>query len=102
MKKLELKEVNKKRKKNPLFKGFPSRLKDPASFEVVEKQLFDILQSGHKHKTASSYVRCSECMEKREERKRKMKELGFKSMQQYLEWKKIMDIIINKKDFQLK
>lgn len=102
MKKLDIKEVNKKRKPSPLFKGMPKSLKDPSNFETTEKQLIEILKSDHKHKTASSYAKCSECQQKREERKQKMKDIGFKSIQQYMEWKKIHEIIRNKKSFQLR
>ena len=70
--------------------------------KLNEKQLIEILKSDHKHKTASSYAKCSECQQKREERKQKMKDIGFKSIQQYMEWKKIHEIIRNKKSFQLR
>lgn len=102
MPKLDLATVPKNLKPNPLFKGMSSILKDPKNYKKIEKELIKILQSDHKHKTASSYVKCVECQAKREERKQKMKEVGFKSIQQYMEWKKIMTIIINKQSFQLR
>lgn len=101
MKKLDIKEVNKKRKPSPLFKGMPKSLKDPSNYEAIEKQLIEIIQIDHRHKTASSYAKCDICQAKREERKLKMKQIGFKSIQQYLEWKKIHEIIKNKQDFRL-
>ncbi len=91
-----------KLKKNPLFKGFPENLKDPKSFKDTEDKLQAILKSNHNHKTASSYAKCKECQEKRVERQSMMKKIGFKSIQQYMEWKKIMVIISNQKDFELK
>lgn len=102
MKKLDLTTVPKKLKPNPLFKGMSSFLKDPTNYESIEKQLIEILQTGHKHKTAKAYVKCAECQLKREERKQRMQEVGFKSLQQYMEWKKIHTIIKDKKSFQLK
>lgn len=102
MKKLDFTTIPKNLKPNPIFKGMSSFLKDPANYESTEKKLIEILQSGHKHKTASSYVKCVECQNKREERKQRMKEIGFKSIQQYMEWKKIHTIIKDKKSFQLK
>lgn len=102
MQKLNIEEVNKKRKPDPLFKGMPKTLKDPKCYERIEKQLQELLKSDHKHKTASSYVKCKECQEKYQLRKTKMKEIGFKSISQYMAWKKIMNIIINKKSFQLR
>lgn len=91
-----------KLKPNPLFKGLSEELKNPKNFLKTEKKLLAVLKSDHKHKTASSYAKCTECQSKRLERQKLMKEIGFKSIQQYLEWKKIMQIIINKKDFQIK
>lgn len=102
MQKLDVKEVNKKRKPNPIFKGLPTKLKDVACFERVEKELYEILKSDHKHKTAGAYVKCQECNSRREERQTKMKKIGFKSYQQYLEWKKVMSIIKNQSNFQLR
>jgi predicted metal-binding transcription factor (methanogenesis marker protein 9) len=101
MKKLDLKQVP-KLKPNPIFKGLPKALKDPESYEKTEKELQSILKSDHKHKTASSYVKCKECQGRYAERKKFMKKLGFKSIQQYMEWKKIMTIIKNKANFQIK
>lgn len=101
MKKLDIKTIG-KLKPNPLFKGMPSLLKDPKNYKKIESSLVKILQADHKHKTASAYVKCADCQNKRQERTAKMKQVGFKSIQQYMEWKKIMDIIINKRSFQLK
>lgn len=97
-------DVNKvpKLKPNPIFKGLSSSLKDPTNYLKTEDSLQSILKSDHKHKTASSYVKCEDCQTKYNERKKLMKKIGFKSIQQYMEWKKIMTIIINKKNFQLK
>ena len=102
MKKLDLSTLPKKIKPNPLFKGMSKSLKDPANYEKIEKSLFEILKSDHKHRTASSYVKCKECNEKRLARQKAMDDLGFKSIKQYMEWKKIMTIINNKKNFQIK
>lgn len=102
MQKLDIKELNKKHKPNPLFKGMSAYLKDPKNYEKIEGELINILQSDHNHKTASSYVKCKECQSKREERKQRMKDVGFKSIQQYMEWKKIMTIILRKENFLLR
>jgi excinuclease UvrABC ATPase subunit len=102
MRKLDLKEVPKRLKPNPIFKGLSSKLKDPANYKDIEDKLQAILKSTHNHKTATSYAKCKECQSKRLERQKMMKDIGFKSIQQYLTWKKIMEIIINQKSFQLK
>jgi len=78
-----------KLKKNPLFKGLSNSLKDPKRFEEVEKELAEIIKSDHQHKTVKSYVTCAWCNERRQKRQDAMKRLGFKSLKQYLEWKKI-------------
>jgi len=101
MEKLNTTEVNKKRKPNPLFKGMSAYLKDPKNFENTDKTLQAILKTSHQHKTASSYAKCALCQAKRLERQKQMKDLGFKSIQQYLEWKRIHTIIKEKKSFQL-
>ncbi len=101
MQKLDLNAVP-KLKPNPLFKGLSSYLKDPKNFEQTEKKLIKILQTKHKHKTALAYTKCPMCNQKRLERQQMMKEIGFKSIMQYMEWKKIMTIINNKKSFQLR
>lgn len=100
--KLDLSQLPKKLKPNPLFKGMSNKLKDPKNFDTVEKELQEILKIDHTHKTALSYSKCSECSVKREERQKKMKKLGFKSLRQYMEWKKIHLIIKNKSNFQVR
>ena len=87
-------------KKNPLFKGLRSTLKDPANFKLIERQLSKILKSDHEHKTVKSYVTCLWCNEKRAERQKAMKEFGFKSTAQYLEWRKIHGMMIKVRELQ--
>lgn len=98
MEKLDLKKVG-KLKPNPIFKGLRASLKDPKNFKKIQKQLF--LSSEHQHKTVRAYVSCAWCNEQREAKRKLMKQIGFKSYAQYLEWQKIMLIIVNKKSFQL-
>ena len=98
--KLDLAKVL-KLKPNPIFKGLSNALKDPKNYKRTEKKLKVILKSDHTHKTPSSYVKCLECQEKLGKKRRLMKEIGFKSFGQYLEWRKVMEIIIKKKDFQV-
>lgn len=88
-------------KPDPLFKGLPERLKDPKIFNKIEKSLIKVVQTKHKHKTVSSYVKCVECQDKHKKRKELLKSLGFSGTQQYMQWRKIMIIIKDKKNFQL-
>ncbi len=102
MEKLNLKSVPKTLKPDPIFAGLSDSLKDPKSYKRIEKKLFKMIQTTHKHKTATSYVKCEACQIKRMNRQKMIKDLGFQSIQQYMAYKKIMDIITNKKSFQLK
>lgn len=101
MRKLTKDELN-KGKPNPLFKGMPERLKDPKNYKKVEKELAKLLETKHDHKQPSAWMKCEECQTQFEAKRKKRKQLGFKSAAQYLEWKKIMNIIINEKSFQIK
>ena len=102
MKKISIKKINKKGETPKVLEGLPDNLKNPEMFYIVEKELAKILESDHKHKTVKEYVSCAWCNQKRELRQNKVKSYGFQSLAQYLEWKKIMDIIINKRNIQLK
>ena len=100
MPKLNLKAVP-NLKPNPIFKGLPKKLKDPKNFLDIEKQLQDVIKSDHQHKNIKEFITCAWCQENRERRQKLMKKLGFKGIGQYLTWKKIMTLMINKKDFPL-
>ena len=102
MNKLDLSSVPKNIKPSPVLVGLSDELKDPKCFKKIEKKLFDLVKSDHKHKTASAYVKCEECQTKYKKRKRAIRDLGFRDTQQYMEWKKIMTIITNKKNFQIR
>lgn len=101
MKKLDLAKV-KKLKPNPIFKGLSPKLKNPKNFIKIEKQLQDILKSTHKHKTISAYAKCESCEVKRLTRQKKMMEMGFTSINQFLEWRKVMIIMNKKANFQIR
>jgi len=84
---------------HPIFNNLPEKLKDSACYAEVETRLRNVMFSDHKHATVKGMVRCKRCRDKLQKRQQMMKEEGFESFQQYLEWKKIMNIIIAKKDF---
>lgn len=102
MKKLTKRQVNKKRKPNPLFESLTDYLKDPANYEKIENELASMLKTDHKHKTVKEYVTCMWCQKKRELRQNRMRVMGFTSPEQFLEWRKIMQIIIKKANFQVR
>lgn len=90
-----------KLKDHPLFKGFPEKLKDPKCFKEIESRLIRTVYSDHTHPTIKSYVKCKRCQLKLQKRREVLKELGFASTEQYLVWKQVMDIIINKRELAL-
>lgn len=103
-----MKKLNIKTKKvanlkpNPLFEGLPERLKDIEAYHKLENKLAEVVKTNHKHKTVREYVTCAWCNKKREMRTEVIKSEGFTSMNQYMEWKKIMQIINDKKNFILR
>ena len=82
-------------KENPIFKGLPKKLKEVNNFLPIEKELFDIVQSDHKHEKIEDYIMCAWCQQKFRDRQQKILELGFKSYEQYASWKKVMQFINN-------
>lgn len=84
-----------KHKNNPIFKGLPERLKDIKTYYKIEKKLFLIVQTDHKHKTVKDYVSCAWCNQKREMRSNIIKSEGFKNIEQYMAWKKVMETMVN-------
>jgi hypothetical protein len=102
MKKLDLSTVPKRLRPNPLFKYMPSSLKDPSCFDDIEKQVTEVMKSDHVHKTVKAFMTCAWCQAKMKERHDLILKLGFNSYEQYLNWKKIMTIIKDKKSFQVR
>lgn len=100
MPKLDLSTVP-KLKTNPIFDGLPEALKDPKCFKDIETKLRTLLISDHKHSTVKSYNGCKRCKAKFDKRQAYMKEVGFKDIRQYSEWKRIMSIISQKRNIQL-
>lgn len=84
---------------HPLFKDFPEDLKDPDCFLKIEKKIDKIMYSDHKHNTVKGFVKCKSCQAKFEKKRAYIKELGFKGIEQYQMWKKIMSILLKEKDF---
>ena len=57
--------------------------------------------SDHKHATIKQFIKCKRCQAKVQKKTEMIKELGFKDFVQYQNWKKIMQIMINKKNLTL-
>lgn len=84
----------KKLKLDPIFKDLPERLKDPKNFKRTEMRLRVVLKTDHKHKTIKAYMNCEECKANLEERRKLMKEIGFKNLEQYNRWRGVMSHFI--------
>ena len=80
--------------KEPLTKGLPAHLKDPANYDKIQRALLETLASTHSHSEMMQWAGCKSCMEKVREHKLLMKSLGFKTPAMYYEWKKTMEIMI--------
>lgn len=87
---------------NPIFKDLPEHLKDVDKYKELETSFFNILQNGHKHKSPKTYAGCRDCNFLLKKRHDMIMKAGFTSMGQYFSWKKVMDIIYNKRAFQIK
>lgn|SRR3990167_2871609 len=98
MQKIDPKEAS-KLPTHPLFKDLPKELKDPKCFMPIERKLTRIMYSDHKHATVKGFVKCKRCQAKFMKKREELKKLGFKGVEQYQGWKRIMTIIHNEKDF---
>lgn len=95
MKKKDVEKLLKGLKPHPVFLSLPEELKDQACYAGIEERVAKAMFSDHKHKTIKAFVACKRCSEKLTRRRALLTEIGFKSTEQYLEWKRVMDIIIN-------
>lgn len=98
--KLSLKKTP-KLPKNPVFKGMPEHLKNPDCYKEIESAFRMAMFSDHSHKTMKQFMGCKRCQAKVQKKRALIKEYGFVSFEQYLEWRKIMDIIVNQRPIQL-
>jgi hypothetical protein len=92
--KLDVEAVN-KLKVAELMRDIPKKLKNPKCYPEIERKLYRIMYSDHHHPTLKGFTKCKRCQAKHEKKLEAIKEFGFKSVQQYLGWKQIMDVIVN-------
>lgn len=78
---------------NPLLAGLPQHLKDPKNFLPVQKALLETLTCGKSHSDPSQMFHCKKCTENMVKRRELMRRLGFKSPQQYMEWRRVHEEI---------
>jgi hypothetical protein len=93
---LDYKEAD-KLKPHPVLAGLPNELKDPACYKGIQTKLSRCMVSDHGHNSVKGFAKCKRCKAKYEKRHKMILDMGFSSTEQYLEWRKIMDIITNGK-----
>lgn len=90
-----------KPKPNPIFDNLPKALKDTSCYADIERQVRLATYSDHTHKTLKQFVRCKRCTPKIQARQNILKGFGFAGYAQYLEWRRVMNIIISQQDIPL-
>lgn len=86
-------EITFKSKSHPLLASLPSRLKDPANYEKIQRALLDALATPHSHSDLLAWGACPKCAPKLREHAELQYRLGFRSPAQYMAWKKVMHIM---------
>ena len=84
-----------KYKPNPLFAGLSDFTKAPANFNKIQRILIDTLASNHTHSEMTNWANCRACQDKTQERVMLMKKFGVTSAAIYLEWRKIMEMLLD-------
>src|SRR3990167_10385940 len=74
---------------NPILRGLPVHLKDPANFEKVQRALLETLGGTHSHSELQTWGTCVPCQRKLRDHGLMMKKLGFKSPAQYRMWVRV-------------
>jgi len=80
---------------NPAFKDMPDSLKDVDRYDEVVEKIAKVMHSDHTHRKVIAFTKCKQCAKKMERRRRVLKDLGFKDYQQYLSWRKVMQLLKN-------
>jgi len=78
---------------HPLLEGIPDEVKSVEAYVVIERELFNIVKSHHKHKKIGVWMRCKHCQKRHSLQTERIVSLGFKDRSQYSLWRKVMNII---------
>lgn len=82
---------------HPLVASLPDHLKDPASYDKVQKLVVKSLAGRCNHGEIVEWAGCADCQKRFTERRAILKKLGFVHPAQYMAWRKIHEKI---KDYQ--
>lgn len=87
---------------NDVFKGLPKELKDFALFDVVQRDILNIMKTECNHVKVASALKCKKCKfeEKIKARSEYLRGKGFKDYGQYLRWQQVMGIMREVKQIQ--
>ena len=78
---------------NPLLASLPPHLKDQANFDKIQRALLETLVCRKTHSDVVKMAECTKCTENMLVRRKLLKELGFQSVAQYMEWRKVHEVI---------
>ena len=81
------------KKMRHVLDGLPAYLKEPESYDKVQKALYEVGGSTCGHSDLLEWAGCKKCQRKQWDRKEMMKKLGFQSGAQYMAWRKTHEYI---------
>ena len=86
-------DIKLKPKSNPLIADLPEYLKDPANYEEIQRKILKTFTSTCGHTEIMQWAECEKCTKKMLDRRKLLKELGFKNPRQYMAWRKTHETI---------
>lgn len=88
----ETKKFPNYKKLNPLG-HLPKFTKDPKNFDTIQKALYETVGCPKGHSEPAQMFDCKACQQKTLERRSLMKKFGFRSAAEYMQWRKIMEVV---------
>ena len=87
---------------NNTFKNLPASLKDYKMLSVISRDILDIMKTDCRHTKVTTALKCKKCdfEGKIKARGKYLREKGFKDYHQFLQWKQVMDIMGEVKNYQ--
>lgn len=73
---------------NPRLASLPDFTRDPRNFYKIQKALLETLHCHTSHSDPAEVFKCKKCTENMMERRKLMEKFGFKSPDQYMEWRR--------------
>lgn len=73
---------------NPHLASLPEFTRDPRNFHKIQKALLETLVCHTSHSEPLDVFKCKKCTKNMIERRKLMEKFGFKSPEQYMEWRR--------------